>query len=99
MLFIIMSLAYLLISVSFRTKKSILLNFHLCTAKNPAPAKATYASKPAAGGPTRLGGRGGAPGPGRTAQQPSRPAGGAGGSSAALVQKEAQIQDLNNEVC
>lgn len=67
-------------------------------AKNPTPAKGTYASKPAASGPTRLGGRGGAPGPGRPAQQPSRPTGGAGGASAALAKSEAQIQELTNEL-
>ena len=91
-----MSLAHLL--TQFQNKKSTWLNFLLYTAKNPAPAKGTYASKPTASGPTKLGGRGG-PGPGRPAQQPSRPAGGAGGASAALVQKDTQIQELNNEVC
>ena len=56
----------------------------------------------AGGGPTRFGGgtqRGGAQGLGRPAQNAARPTGGAGGASAALVQKDAQIQELNNEVC
>lgn len=59
-------------------------------------------ARPGAGsGPTRFGGgaqRGGAQGLVRPAQ-PARPTGGAGGASAALVQKDAQIQELNNEVC
>ena len=53
-------------------------------------------------GPTRLGGgaqRGGALGAGRPAQQATRAAGGAGGASAALIQKDTQIQELNSEVC
>lgn len=59
------------------------------------------AAKPGAG-PTRLGGGasrgGGAQGPSRPAQQATRPAGGAGGASAALMQKDTQIQELSNEV-
>lgn len=74
-------------------------NFLLFTAKNPAPSKGTFASKPAAGGATRPGGRGGAQGPGRLAQQPSRTTAGAGGGSAALAQKDSQIQELSSEVC
>ena len=55
-------------------------------------------SKPATGGTTRTAG-GAQRGTGRPAQQMPRATGGAGGASAALMQKDAQIQDLNNEVC
>lgn len=73
-------------------------------------SKGTF-SKPSAGGPARNGGasKGGASGLGRPAAQSLRAAGGvaqgprtggaAGGSSAAIAQKDAQIQELNNEVC
>ncbi|KAL9980959.1 hypothetical protein ACROYT_G009604 [Oculina patagonica] len=66
-------------------------------AKNPAPTRGAYSSKPATGGPGRAGG---AQGRGRTTQQPSRPAGGggAGGASAALLKKDTEIQELNNEL-
>ncbi|XP_027036581.1 microtubule-associated protein RP/EB family member 1-like [Pocillopora verrucosa] len=78
-------------------------------AKNPALSKGNF-SKPTAGGPARNGGasRGGASGLGRPAAQSSRTVGGAaqgprtggaaGGSSAAIAQKDAQIQELNNEL-
>lgn len=71
------------------------------TARTAAPSKVANAPRAAAGGPTRLGGgaqRGGALGAGRPAQQATRAAGGAGGASAALIQKDTQIQELNSEL-
>ena len=82
---------------------TISFNLFSWTAKSTASSKVANPSKPAAGGgPARFGGgaqRGGAQGMGRSAPQAARPTGGAGGASAALVQKDAQIQELNNEVC
>jgi len=77
------------------------LLFFPWTAKNPAPSKVGN-TRSTAGGPTRIGAgaqRGGAQGVSRPGQQAARPAGGAGGASAALMQKDTQIQELNNEVC
>lgn len=85
---------------TYRKCKTVLALFFFYTGQNPPPSRVATSTRPAAGGAGRIGG--GAQrsqGISRLGQQPARSTGGAGGASAALVQKDAQIQELNNKVC
>ncbi|KAM7449483.1 Microtubule-associated protein RP/EB member 3 [Porites harrisoni] len=67
--------------------------------QNPTPSRVATSTRPAAGGAGRIGG--GAQksqGISRPGQQPARSTGGAAGASAALMQKDTQIQELNDKL-
>ena len=88
---------------SFQAIESATLSLSLLffyTGQNPTPSRVATSTRPAAGGVGRIGG--GAQrsqGISRPGQQPARSTGGAAGASAALMQKDTQIQELNNKVC
>ena len=87
-------------SPSYRKCNTLLSLLFFYTGQNPTPSRVATSTRPAAGGAGRIGG--GAQksqGISRPGQQPARSTGGAAGASAALMQKDTQIQELNNKVC
>ena len=85
---------------SYRKCNTLLSLLFFYTGQNPTPSRVATSTRPAAGGAGRIGG--GAQrsqGISRPGQQPARSTGGAAGASAALMQKDTQIQELNDKVC
>lgn len=85
---------------SYRKCNTLLSLLFFYTGQNPTPSRVATSTRPAAGGAGKIGG--GAQrsqGISRPGQQPARSTGGAAGASAALMQKDTQIQELNNKVC
>ena len=85
---------------SYRKCNTLLSLCFFYTGQNPAPSRVATSTRPPAGGAGRIaGGAQRSQGISRPGQQPARSTGGAGGASAALMQKDAQIQELNDKVC